>query len=195
MTRQTSAPIERLHLENTYRSARELIRMMDDGLMTADLPYQRGDVWAADQRIALIRSWLSGTPIPSIIINDRYTGTWADANGAMPVDEPGYAVIDGRQRLETARLWYAGKFAVPASWFLAEDVEVSEDTDDGPYVRYNGLTAPAQRDFAMNKALFPFAAAKVGTVRDEAEIYLRVNGAGTPQTDEDMERAAGIAGR
>ena len=193
MTYQTNSPIERLHLENTYRSARELVRMMRDGLMTADLPYQRGTVWSTGQRIELIHSFLSGTPVPSIIINDRYTATWAEANGTPVVEGPGYAVIDGKQRLETARMWYDGDLAVPASWFPDGDVLVTEDTDDGPYTRYSGLSRPAQTDFAMQKALFPFAAAKVATIRDEAAIYLRVNGSGTPQSGADIARAAGIA--
>lgn len=189
MTRQTSAPIERLHLENTYRGARELVRMMRDGLMTTDLPYQRGDVWTPDQRIALIRSWLDGTPIPSIIINDRYTHDWAAANGSPVVEGPGYAVIDGKQRMETARMWFEGEFAVPASWFAACEVVATEETADGPYVRYTGLSRAEQTSFALTRALFPFAAAKVPTVEAEAEIYLRVNGGGTAQTAEDMARA------
>jgi hypothetical protein len=195
MTRQTLQPIERLRLENTYRSARELVNMMRDGLMTADLPYQRGDAWTPDQRIELIRSWLSGTPIPSIIINDRYNHEWAIANGTHVVEGPGYAVIDGKQRLETARMWYDSELAVPASWFEPSEVLVTEDTDDGPYVRYSGLTKAEQTSFALTVALFPFAAAKVATLEEEAAIYGRVNGGGTPQTAEDMARAARIAAR
>ena len=193
MTRQTEQPIERLHLENTYRPARELVNLMRDGLMTTDLPYQRGDVWTLGQRIDLIRSWLSGTPIPSIIINDRYTNSWTVLNGAV-VDEPGYAVIDGKQRLETARMWYDSELAVPASWFKASEVLITEDTGDGPYVRYSGLST-AQQYRLSNVALFPFAAAKVATIEEEAAIYGRVNGGGTPQTADDMAHAARIAGR
>lgn len=192
MTYQTPEPITRLNLENTYRTARELVRMMQDGLMTADLPYQRGDVWTQQQRIELIRSFLSGTPIPSIIINDRYCYAWTQANGGVG-EAPGYAVIDGKQRLETARMWFAGELAVPASWFPAEDVTGTLGTTDGPYVRYANLVKPAQADFAMAKALFPFAAAKVGTLAEEAAIYLRVNGSGTAQTQDDMDRAASVA--
>ena len=193
MTRQTARPIERLSLENTYRGARELVRMMRDGLMTADLPYQRDDVWTHDQRIALIRSWLDGTPIPSIIVNDRYTGRWAAANGSPVVEGPGIAVIDGKQRLETARMWFDSEFAVPASWFDPAEVAATEDTEDGPYVRYSGLTRAEQTSFALVGALLPFATAKVTTVEAEAEIYLRVNGGGTPQAAADMDRAERIA--
>jgi len=193
MTRQTTAPIERLRLENTYRSARELVNLMRDGLMTSDLPYQRGDVWTLSQRMELVRSWLSGTPIPSIIINDRWNHDWATANGPVG-DEPGYAVIDGRQRLETARMWYDGELSVPASWFPPAEVLNFEETDDGEYVRYSDLSKAEQTSFALTVGLFPFAAAKVGTLAEEAAIYGRVNGGGTSQSAEDMKRASQIAG-
>jgi hypothetical protein len=191
-TRQTMTPVRRLHLESTYRSAREMVRMIADGLMTYDLPYQRGSVWTPDQRIALIRSWLDGTPIPSVIINDRWNAGWRLASGDIGT-APGYAVIDGRQRLQTAELWFAGQLAVPASWFEASEVLAVEDTDDGHYVRYTGLTRAEQTSFAVTEALLPFAAAKVATVQAEAEIYLRVNGGGTAQSAGDMDRAARIA--
>lgn len=45
MTLQTAAPIEHLNLKITYPSARELVRLVSDGLMTVDPPYQRGSVW------------------------------------------------------------------------------------------------------------------------------------------------------
>jgi hypothetical protein len=192
-TRQTAAPIRRLNLDVTYRGARELVRMMRDGLMTADLPYQRGHTWTLDQQVELVRSWLSGTPIPSIIVNDRGNPSWAAQNGWPAVSEPVYAVIDGKQRLTAAAAWFGGDFAVPASWFSAEDVLLTEVTGDGPYVRFAGLSKSAQTALAVGTSTFSFAAAKVATIADEAAIYLRVNGGGTPQTRDDMKRAAGVA--
>ncbi len=191
MTLQTAAPIERLGLEDSYRSSRELVRMIHDGVMTVDTPYQRGSVWTHRQRVELIFSLLSGTPIPSIIANDRATPAWPHTPDG-PAGGYYYAVIDGKQRLETMIAWYASKLAVPASWFPPEDVTETEDTDDGPYVRFAGLTPAARRAFPT-RALLPFAVAKVGSVEAEAEIYGRVNGGGTPQTPEDMARAAAIA--
>jgi hypothetical protein len=191
MTLQTAAPIERLGLEDSYRSSRELVRMIHDGLMTVDTPYQRGSVWTLRQRIELIRSLLSGTPVPSIIANDRATPAWPHTPDG-PAGGYYYAVIDGKQRLETMIAWYASELAVPASWFPPEDATETEDTEDGPYVRFAGLTPEARRAFPT-KALLPFAVAKVGSIEAEAEIYGRVNGGGTPQTAEDMARAAAIA--
>lgn len=39
----------------------------------------------------------------------------------------------------------------------------------------------------------PVAVGKLNSVKEEAAVYLRVNGSGTPQSDEDMSRAARIA--
>jgi hypothetical protein len=193
MTRQTSAPIDRLSLSSTNRLASELARFYTDGRLTADLPYQRGSVWTLDQRIALVKSWLSGTPIPSVIINDRMSIAWTERHGEIREGRALWAVIDGKQRIETAAMWFAGMFAVPASWFDPDRVEATEDTDDGPYVRFAGLTETGRRLFE-NRAMLPAATASVGSVEEEAEIYLRVNGGGTAQAAEDMDRAAQIAG-
>jgi hypothetical protein len=93
--------------------------------------------------------------------------------------------------MTTVQMFMESDLAVPASWFPADRVDATEDTDDGPYVRYAGLSRVAQRFFENKPA--PVAEAHVKTVREEAAIYLRVNGSGTPQSDEDIARAAGIA--
>ena len=150
MTLQTSAPLERMHLSDSCRGARELVRMLDDGHMTYDAPYQRGSVWNTAQRIELIRSWLTGTPIASIIVNDRINGTWTDVNGEIPAGEPFWSVIDGKQRLETVRLWFHGELAVPASWFDDADIDAWTSTRDGFYVTYTGLGETKQRMLACH---------------------------------------------
>lgn len=193
MTRQTAAPLESANLDASNRSAREISRMVRDGYMTVDLPYQRGSVWTEDQRIALVRSWLTGVPIPAIIVNDRSTAWWTDTDAYDPRSlGPNYAVIDGKQRVESAIAWFDGDVAVPASWFKPEYVEHTQDTDDGPYVTYTGLTVIGQR-LMTNRAFLPMALGTLPTVRAEAEIYLLVNGGGTPQSDADMTNAARIA--
>lgn len=191
MTRQTPAPIEPSRLSATNRSARELARLAEYGTIDINTPYQRGDVWDVGQRLGLIRSWMLGLPIPAVIVNDRMGGLWADNN---PGNNPDvcYGCIDGKQRLTTAMLWFSGALLVPASWFPAEDVERLTDTDDGPYVRFDDLAAAAQRTIAFTWTI-PLAEAKVGALQEEAQIYLLVNGGGTPQSDADMANAARIA--
>lgn len=194
MTRQTAQPLEHLSLNAADRQAREIARSFTDFGLDLNPPYQRVRVWTEDQKIALIRSWLTGTPTGVVIFNDRCTPEWKDANGYDPADrdEAIYACIDGQQRISTAREWFGDEFAVPASWFAPEDVETTEDTDDGPYVRWGGLTVVRQRHFA-NRAHLTVATARVATVQEEAAIYLLVNGGGTPQTDADMANAARVA--
>lgn len=195
MTRQTSAPLDHLSLNAADRQAREIVRSFSESFgLDLTPPYQRGQVWTQDQKIALVRSWLTGTPTGVVIFNDRSTPEWKAANGHDPTerDEAIYACIDGQQRISAAKDWFGNELAVPASWFDPADVTATEDTDDGPYVRWSGLTLPRQRHFA-NRAHLTVATARVATVQDEAAIYILVNGGGTPQTDADMANAARVA--
>ena len=192
MTRQTTAPLVHLGLSASNRQASEIARSFRDAFgLDLNPPYQRGRVWTTDQKIALIRAWLTGVPTGVVILNDRSTEEWLNANGR---DEtaPMYACIDGQQRITTAYEWFGNELAVPASWFAAGDVIATEDTDDGPYVRQSGLALPRRRLFA-NRAHLQVAEACVATVQEEAAIYLLVNGGGTPQTDADMDNAARVA--
>lgn len=185
---QTSEPVQDLRITATALSWGELVRQVQDGDVTYDLPYQRGSVWNYQQRIMLVHSILSGTPIPAIIVNARPRDMWYDAAGErLPV----VAVIDGQQRLTAIRLFVEDDLPVPASWFPAEDVETVEQTEDGPYVRFSGLTLAMQRSF--KRMAVPVAEARLASIADEAAVYLRVNGSGTPQSDEDMARAARVA--
>lgn len=190
-TRQTSAPLAYRSMQASNRSAREVARIFssEDGDINPE--YQRGSVWTEDQRIALVRSWLMGVPIPSIVINDRIFGEWpSDSNG--PIGYFAYSAIDGKQRIETAIAWFGGKFGVPASWFDPAVVETTEETEDGPYVRYTGLTLSEQRHQGATFSL-PTVEARAATLEEEAELYLLLNGAGTPQTEAAMANAARVA--
>lgn len=188
MTYQTAEPLERLSLSQTSRAWGDLVYQMDKGDLAHDLPYQRGDVWGDGQRILLIHSILSGTPIPALIVNRRPEDQWFAADGTrMPI----YAVVDGKQRLITVSMFMTGSLPVPASWFRADDVLKTEATADGPYVRWAGLSRRAQRH--TENMTVAVAQGSLASLREEAELYLRVNGAGTPQADEDMARAARVA--
>jgi hypothetical protein len=192
VTRQTDTPLDHLSLSATNRFADFFVRCVERGGMLLDVPYQRGDVWTEDQRIALVRSWLMGLPIPAVIINDRTGPGWTRRDSAS-APGAGYSVIDGKQRILAAAAWLAGNVAVPASWFPATHVEVTEPTGDGPYVRYTGLTEVGRR-FAENCCVLPCAEGRLPSVEAEAEVYLLVNGGGTPQTDADMDNAERVAG-
>lgn len=149
---------------------------------------------SGDQQIALIRSWLLGLHTGVVILSDRANPNWQAISGdVFKHDQALWAVVDGKQRLTTAAAWFSSALAVPASWFDAELVSETETTDDGEYVRFNGLTAAGQRKFG-NRALFSLAEFKTASsIHDEAEVYLLVNGGGTPQADTDMQRARDVA--
>lgn len=192
MTFQTDAPLVHRSLHASNRGAREVARMAFEGDIDLNAPYQRPSVWSVEQQINLVRSWMLGIPVPAIMVNDRGTAAWKNANGGRsPLDhgEAYYVAVDGKQRLESAIAWFFGDLAVPASWFPAESIEETIDTDDGAYVTYAGLTVVAQRHFT-NRAMLPTIEANASTVAEEADLYMLVNTGGTAQSQDDLDNAA-----
>lgn len=116
----------------------------------------------------------------------------ANGKSAYDVGETLYAAIDGKQRIETTKAWFDGELPVPASWFEADHIEQTVDTEDGPYVTFKGLTLTGQR-LMSNSAILPVVTAKVPSIQAEANLYLLVNGAGVAQSDADYERVEKIA--
>lgn len=190
MTRQTTEPLHHTTMFASARPAREMARLFHDGEGDLNPSYQRGTVWTEDQRINLVKSWLLGVPVPTIVINDRIHAAWKNSDSE---DGYYYGVIDGKQRIETAIAWFFGDLAVPASWFPADHIDTTTLTDDGPYVRYRDLTTPAQR-YTANRFMLPAVEARVNSIQDEAALYLLLNGEGTAQTEADMANAARVAG-
>jgi hypothetical protein len=176
------------------RQLRGLVHELVNGELSVDTPYQRKSVWETSQRVMMINSLLTGVPLPAIILNDRNSVAWRRANGDVPAGEPVSVVIDGRQRLETARLWTKSELAVPADWFDDHEVEPSwlAPVRERGWVTYVGLTLTAQRllDHLM---LIPVAEANVTSVQEEAEVYVLVNSAGTQQSPTDILRARRVA--
>lgn len=196
MTRQTETPLPEYRLNASNRQSREVARHLAP---QTDLnpPYQRGSVWTLDQRIALVKSWIMGVTVPAIILNNRDTAGWRSNEGVAVYDGPHkvWACVDGKQRIETAIAWFQDGLTVPASWFPSDSIErVTEDTDDGPYVGYDDLTLPAQRHMGHGSVL-PVIECQLPSMREEAGLYLLVNGGGTAQTPEDMANAARVAGQ
>ncbi len=187
MTRQTPQPLTRLRTVTALWSIEEYTDRIRRGEMLLDPPYQRGPRWSTGQRVDLMRSWLQGAPIPALVLNERLSDAWHRTD---PQTQVNYAVVDGRQRLETALAWQDGLLAIPASWLPADQIHTVEDTDDGAYVRVTGLHAPRRVTRLMD---LPCVRARVDTTAAEAALYLLVNGAGTPQSITDLARAADIA--
>lgn len=194
MTRQTAAPLKRMPISASSMPLTSLVDYIESGKLDLNPSYQRGDVWTDDQRVALVYSWLTGATVPSVTVNDRSGHLWRDrATFDIRRTAVGiWACIDGRQRLTTAAMWMRSEFAVPASWFPADNVATVEETDDGPYVRYAGLTEMGRRR-STDRTIIPVGVGEFTSLREEAQIYLLLNGGGTPQTQADMDNAARIA--
>ena len=188
MTRQTSEPVREIPMGSSARAWGDLIHQLEAGDISYDMPYQRGDVWTYDQRIALIFSILSGTPVPALILNDRPESMWFAADGSR---RPIYAVIDGKQRLTAVQMFIGNQLLVPASWFPAERVEFTEVTDDGPYVRYEGPTG--WRSGSSRTCPLPWLRRTSRPSRPRPRSISAYNGGGTAQTPDDMARAERIA--
>jgi hypothetical protein len=190
MTRQLAAPIQHLSLTPTNRTAIDLYHQYQRGRIVLDPPYQRGSVWSDDQRLDLMYSYLAGYPTGTLIFNDRMRGSWTRGDDFTV----SYAVIDGRQRLETIIAWFNGHLAIPASWVREHDLLHDEawiDLGDGPYVYCNYLTENGARRIESRMGV-PVVTAQVDTLEAEAEIFRLVNAGGTAQTQDDLERAAQV---
>lgn len=193
MTRQTAEPLLEYRTETVDGVAHEIVNTMR-GFLILDPPYQRGTVWTDDQRAALVSSWIRGLPIQHVALNDRSRWERDIPPAERIYTERHLAIIDGKQRIETAILWFTGKFCAPASWFDPEWIESTVDVGDGPYVTFDGLT-PAARRFTKHSWKLGRMEVFLKSVQEEAELYLLINGGGTPQTAADMANAAEVAGR
>lgn len=146
-----------------------------------DAPYQRGSVWTIEQRRALIKSLYMGLPV-------------------------------GKQRVETVRMFANGEFAIPYEWLRDEHrnagadwvrLEVSFSQCSESFRRWFDMSAQLPSlEFKAEREWLGRSADGKGTWRNrtddeilrvEAELYGLVNGGGTPQTADDMARAAEVA--
>lgn len=154
-------------LDTRNSPASDIVRADDEGLPFGGLdlnpPYQRASVWTHEQRVNLIKSLLQGLPIGAVFINDR--------------GDHVKRVVDGKQRLETLQMWFAGDLRVPREWFTPAMVEA--DHDHLHLVGNADLALRAQR-FFRNWATIATYWTKLKTVEEEADLYERINYGGTP---------------
>lgn len=158
-----------------HASARSLHFFTDNGFLREQLdvspPYQRGVVWGIKRKKNLIKSLLSGIPVPSIVLNDRSVRF----QGWDAEHDPSYVVVDGKQRITALRDFVDGKFSVPGYWF---DVDAEE-------VRFPELDKPRQRHFLHRP--IAVSEAKLETLDEEREMFDLINFGGLAQGESDTD--------
>jgi hypothetical protein len=183
---QTEQPIEHIQVSTSNRPLSWILYFGDgEGAATEldmDQPYQRGDVWGVVRRRNLIRSILLGVPIPSMVVNDRFSARFTEP-GYSQDRNWSYAIVDGKQRATTYLMFARDEFTVPASWFDSDSVVSAEETDDGPYVRYSGLDRRTQR--RIESTPIGVAEGRFKTLEAEQMIFDLVNFGGVPQGESD----------
>jgi hypothetical protein len=181
------APLVNHNLQATNRNMRDLLGFVRDGHLNLDPPYQRGHVWTMEQRVALIKSLLLGVPVAALVLNVRDGAHWR-RNGSEI-----YACIDGKQRLTTIGMFFDGDIAVPRLWFEADWIkEGAPSLRDN--VTWSDFELHAQRYMGQGFNI-PVAEARLGSLAEEAEVYLLINGAGTAHTETELAAARQIARR
>jgi hypothetical protein len=188
-----------LSLDNSVYTAEHFELLQDESTHEADAhigllldpPYQRAAVWTMEQRTLLMRSLLCGLPVPAAVINDRSRVEFTESDGRR--DER-YAVVDGRQRIETLLRWVGEDLPLPASWFDSDYVERTFDDMEGrAFVNASCLTTAGRR-LVGHRLRLPTATAQVATLEEEAAIYLLLNAGGVAHTEDDLIVARQLAG-
>lgn len=154
----------------------EWASMVNEGDLILDAPYQRDSVWSTEQQVELVKSIITGVPVPGIVLNDR---------------EGVYVAVGGRQRLEAVAKWHNGELAVPADWFHHN--ELTESAQWRTTVTIDDLTKATRTTLRLEMVL----AAHIARIPAEEEpaLFLTLNTAGVPQTAETLGNAADHASR
>lgn len=143
------------------------------GELNLDAPYQRGEVWGEERKIALIKSLTMGLPIGSIYISDR------------PFPEH-YTVIDGKQRILALVDWIDGALRVPREWFPDDLIGVGITYED---VSFNGLSEKGRRLWTNQAHAQVYWSDFKGTSEkieaQESELFDLINFGGVPQGESD----------
>lgn len=165
-TLQSDAPFERMPLNPGQEPVHQIAF---HPFLLLDPPYQRGSVWGPDRRRQLIKSLLLGIPVGNVFLNRRKHEVMA--------------VVDGKQRIETILMFVGDQLDVPASWFDADLIETTHDTDDGPYVFHGELTTVGQNVFRRCSMTTQLTTLK--TVEEEEELFNLINFGGLAQGEVD----------
>lgn len=168
--------MKRYNLNQSAVSVNHFVLLLSNDDLNLDAEYQRGHVWGVDRQRALIFSILAGLPVSAIIVNDRFNN-FPD----HPLDEPGYAVIDGKQRITAMRAFMNDEFSIPAEW--VEDRHLPENA--GESVTYSQLGTVFDRKFKGSPVAY--VEAQLATVDEERRVFDLINFGGVAQGQSDFD--------
>lgn len=169
-------PLGRMILQNFSRPVDHFLPHGDYDWLILDPPYQRGSVWNLTQRRALIETLLRSLPMGAVVVNKR-------------TDCARYAVVDGRQRIETLRAFCADEFGVPAWWF--ENVDLPQDADLDADITFSELSLAGQR--RLRSRTIATVTARDLSVAEEAHLFVLLNTSGTGQGASTLARARALS--
>ena len=192
-----AGPLPEIQLQPVSYTVGHWVLMVPRGHYELSAPYQRGSVWGLAQKRALVKSLYMHLPIGSVVVSKLRGGA-------------AYRVVDGKQRIEAIVAFSQDEFSVPASWFRPGDLKAEAATK--AEVTWSDLADGARTSFEVTvhfPALEFSGQTEIWFDKDgkrhtrqrsdeevlaaEAEIFDLINFAGTPQTDEDRERARQVA--
>lgn len=160
--------LKHIHLMQTNRPLQVVKHWIRGDSLELSPPYQRGDVWGPIRRVNFIRSLLIGIPIPSVIINDRMSAEFVGKKRWH------YAVIDGKQRLTTLKMFFQNQLEVPGEWFDSSMATA----------RYADLSERMRRCF--HNLPMAFSEGRIKTLKGEREVFELVNFGGVKQGETDV---------
>lgn len=127
-----------------------------------DPPFQRSAVWTPEQKVAWIETLLRGLGIPAIIINQ------------FPQDHKLYGyrevVVDGQQRLRATAEFMQDKFRVRGELWSEQSEQF-------------------HRQMVMSQAPCTVILCKYRTLKECAELYLKLLTAGTAHSPAEIKKA------
>lgn len=135
---------------------------MADSAWVLDPPFQRGSVWTLAQKVAWIETLLMGLGLPAIFVN------------RFPNEHPVYAykevVIDGQQRLRATAEFMRDGFRVRGELWSEQ-------------------SKLFHRQFCHSRSMCNVVMCAFHTLKECAELYLKLLTAGTAHTPDEIKKA------
>ena len=92
-----------MEVESKLMKIKDIIELIRDKVLYANLEYQRGEVWSINQKKKLIDSILRGYPLPLIYLHFK-------KKIVAEHEIIKYETIDGQQRINAIHEFYTNKF-------------------------------------------------------------------------------------